>query len=83
MSAPKRFPILHDHTERGGPESIPWAVAEIVRAEAQAEHGQSLETLASRGGLAWYELGHCFARHFAIEQGEPVRSAYKDFRVRA
>jgi hypothetical protein len=77
----KRFPILRGNG-RGQSESIPWSVVVIVEADAEKEHGQSLDKLASRGGLSWSELGHLFARHFAIEQGMPVRTAYADFENR-
>ena len=49
MNTPeRRFPIMHD-TEI---KSVPWAVMAPHEAQAQANHHQSLEQLASRGGLS-------------------------------
>jgi hypothetical protein len=45
----RRFPIL------GVGESIPWSILAPHEAQAQRNHQQSLERLASRGGLAWAE----------------------------
>ena len=50
----KEFPII-----RGGSlKSIPWSVAEMVYAGYARAYpgGQSLETLARRGGFGLYEL---------------------------
>jgi len=44
----RRFPIVD------GP-SLPWAMLLPHERQAKANHDQSLETLASRGGLACYE----------------------------
>lgn len=53
----KRFPIMRGETfQRQGPKSIPWEMIEPYRANAQKFHQQSLEKLASRGGLSWSEL---------------------------
>lgn len=42
----RRFPIM-----QGAPKSIPWAMIEPFEHYAQANHYQSLEKLARRGGL--------------------------------
>jgi hypothetical protein len=59
----KRFPILrrtNGQAERqameGCPESVPWEAIEPHRASARENHFQSLETLASRGGLSPVEM---------------------------
>ena len=47
--------MLHTYRRRkksGTLMSIPWALLEPFEAQAKANHGQSLETLASRGGLS-------------------------------
>ena len=40
----------------GLPDSIPWEVIAPHERQANVNHGQSLETLARRGGLSPYEL---------------------------
>lgn len=47
----RTFPIL----ERGM-HSVPWEVIEPHREQAQRNHGQSLERLADRGGLGFFEF---------------------------
>ena len=73
MSA-QAFPILKgtDYYAKG--EAIPWAVAEVIREDALKHHDQTLEELASRGGLTWAELGRCFARHHAMLTDETIPS---------
>ena len=51
----RRFPILSDET-RPGPRSIPWDYVEPHYQRAIANHDQTLERLAERGGLAYCEL---------------------------
>jgi hypothetical protein len=46
-----RFPIL----EEGRP-SIPWEAIEPHRAQAYRNHYQTLERLAKRGGLSYFEV---------------------------
>lgn len=46
----KKFPIL-----KSKGETIPWDSITIHEAQALKNHGQSLEKLASRGGLSWCE----------------------------
>lgn len=46
---PKMFPIL------GTRETVPWAVFEPHRTQAEINHHQTLERLAERGGLCWVE----------------------------
>lgn len=45
----KRFPILNEI------ENIPWKAIEPHREQAMANHNQTLERLAERGGLSWLE----------------------------
>lgn len=52
----KQFPILHSSHREGEPEYIPWEILEPHEAQAYSNHGQSLEKLASRGGLSWREI---------------------------
>ncbi len=57
---PETFPILLSARDRrehpDWPASVPWRLAEAVRAQAEANHGQSLERLAERGGLCPVEF---------------------------
>lgn len=46
----RRFPILKTK------ESIPWEVVEKHRLQALVNHQQTIERLAERGGLSWYEM---------------------------
>lgn len=46
----KEFPIL-----KSNGETIPWESIASHKAQALINHGQSLEKLASRGGLSWCE----------------------------
>ena len=49
------FPVLE--SDRKAQRSyVPWAWAETWRAQASLNHGQTLERLAERGGLDWYEM---------------------------
>lgn len=52
----KRFPVLHNLGHRGEKEYIPWEVIAPHEAQAYENHGQSLERLASRGGLSYREM---------------------------
>ncbi len=47
----RQFPIM-DGKHRAG---IPWRVIAPHAAQAERNHGQSLERLAERGGLCWAE----------------------------
>lgn len=47
----KRFPILG-----GGGIGVDWQLVEDHGKQAQANHYQSVERLAQRGGLSWCEL---------------------------
>lgn len=55
--AGREFPILLHWRIRAkaGKRSIPWAVIERHKRQAQRNHYQSLERLAERGGLSWCE----------------------------
>jgi len=55
----KRFPVLLGEQRwiwSGMPDSIPWEAISTHESQARANHGQSLEVLAQRGGLSPYEL---------------------------
>ena len=54
----KTFPILIDYKIRNydGIRTVPWDFIEPARKQIEANHGQTLERLAERGGLCWYEI---------------------------
>lgn len=58
----RRFRVLRDQSrlsqaERDRwPESLPWSLVEPWRAQAERNHGQTLERLNERGGLSPLEL---------------------------
>ena len=55
----RRFPVLLGDQRsiwRGVPDSIPWEAISAHEQQARANHGQSLDVLARRGGLSPYEL---------------------------
>ena len=56
------FPILNDQVIK----AIPWAAIAPHEAQAQRNHSESLNRLASRGGLSVCEA-------LAVMQGEPWR----------
>lgn len=73
MSEERRFPLLlgilreRDELERlGCPRSAPWSFVAPHEAQAQANHEQTLERLAQRGGLGPSEL-------VAVVRGEKIR----------
>lgn len=56
-----RFPVLNQQNCRLRdrkimPRSVPWAFVEAFRRQAEENHGQTLERLAERGGLAPEEM---------------------------
>lgn len=52
MENKKQFPIINSNPK----EYIPWEIIQKHEKQAKKNHGgQSLETLAKRGGLSWYE----------------------------
>lgn len=51
MSDEKMFPVLGS-----GGESIPFWVVKEHEAQAKRNHDQTVDRLAERGGLSWYEL---------------------------
>lgn len=61
MTEERRFPVLNQQNCRPQerktmPRSVPWQFAETFREQAMINHDQTLETLASRGGLAPEEM---------------------------
>ena len=70
----RRFPLLFGHGREGRdelerlgcPRSVPWAFVAPHEAQARANHDQTLERLAERGGLSPSEL-------VAVVRGEGLR----------
>lgn len=62
MFAEKRFPIITGQSNLKReirdrwPRSVPWSFVERFRARIESNHSQTLEVLASRGGLGPDEL---------------------------
>jgi len=59
--APDRFPVLGDGTTRRGYSdapslTVPFDVVKSHEAQALKNHGQTVERLRDRGGLAWTQL---------------------------
>lgn len=57
----KQFPVLNQQNCRPRerkqmPRDVPWEFAEQFRAQAERNHGQTLERLAERGGLSPEEM---------------------------
>lgn len=52
----RQFPVLHSSHREGEPECVPWEILEPHEAQAHAKNMQSIEQLASRGGLSWREI---------------------------
>lgn len=65
MSAEPMFPILNDPVIK----AIPWAAIAPHEAQAQRNHSQSLNRLASRGGLSVCEA-------LAVMLGEPWKQRH-------
>lgn len=62
VDAPRRFPIMMTGKDgKNVKAAISWEVAELFRAQALRNHGQTLERLAERGGLAWEEAAWALA----------------------
>lgn len=56
-----RFPVLnqqscHPSERKTMPRSVPWTFVETFRVQAEHNHDQTLEMLASRGGLCPQEM---------------------------
>ena len=60
MNELRRFPILTTYDERrrhpDWPQSVPWSLVAPHEAQAKANHYQTLERLAERGGLSPLEM---------------------------
>lgn len=59
--AERQFPVIVPRDRKGReievcPTSVPWSLLESHRARASRNHGQTLEELAARGGLAPNEI---------------------------
>lgn len=52
----RQFPVLHSSHREGEPKYIPWEILAPHEAQVYANHMQSLEQLARRGGLSWREI---------------------------
>ncbi|WP_454018462.1 hypothetical protein [Azospirillum sp. Marseille-Q6669] len=74
--ADRAFPILYPNRRPAdAPRSIPWSLVAPHRAQAQINHGQTLERLAERGGLAPCEL-------LAVLENRPFRRMFPDDAIR-
>lgn len=51
----RKFPILKENKNEPK-EYIAWDIVEPHEHQAYINHGQTLEQLAERGGLSWYEM---------------------------
>ena len=67
MSEERQFPVLLNYQERKMhpecPRSVPWQFVETFREQARANHGQTLERLAERGGLDPCEMWNAAHGH--------------------
>jgi hypothetical protein len=52
----RMFPVLYSHGEERGLKEVPWDFLKPHESQAFKNHDQSLETLASRGGLGLDEM---------------------------
>lgn len=53
----RQFPVLNSEYRPGAPKSVPWSILAPHEPQALKNHcGQSLETLARRGGLSPVEI---------------------------
>lgn len=67
----KRFPILMSDWRDNGKFSIPWSLLEPHERQANISHGQTLQRLAERGGLAPSEA-------LAIIQDRPFKLPFDE-----
>lgn len=76
MSDERQFPILRSGNNWKEfphcPKSIPWSLVEAHKEQAVANHYQSLERLAARGGLSPKELWFIL-RDSAWRNDEPTQ----------
>ena len=63
--------LVEPATRATWPREIPWAMVEQWRAQVEANHGQTLERLNQRGGLAPCEL-------WAAAHGKSLREMLRD-----
>ena len=63
----RAFPVLKWSTRAEMPRMVSWEFAERFRAQAESNHGQTLERLAERGGLCPREM-------WLATHGETLRS---------
>ena len=78
----KLFPVLHEPNYKGEKEFIPWEVIAPHETQAYENHGQSLERLASRGGLSYREmLAVLRDRVFDYENGNRFADIQYEFAV--
>lgn len=74
MTVERRFPVLWQGSralfanlaQLGCPRSVPWSFLAPHEQQARYNHGQTLERLASRGGLSPAEM-------VAVLKGKPLR----------
>jgi hypothetical protein len=68
----RQFPIIHSRVIKvNQPRSVPWSLIKGHEAQAWTNHGQSLETLAGRGGLDIVELW-CVVHNKSWRERAPI-----------
>lgn len=72
-----RFPILGSEKRMRGAKrlTVPWSTVEPHAGQAYRNHGQTLERLATRGGLGWSELLAVLKDREWARMGENVAEA--------
>lgn len=73
MTTQRRFPVIHDNRfdpkSLKVPRSVPWEFVEAFRSYAESNHAQTLEVLASRGGMTPVEIfaaAHCMSVRYIL-----------------
>ena len=81
--ASRPFPIMHrDDKGNRVQASVPWELLAPFGAQAQANHSQSLERLAERGGLCWTETAQVLlGKPWATFKDETLARAFVLCRV--
>jgi hypothetical protein len=76
----RQFPILQPC--KGGLRSIPWALLEPHEPQAKANHGQTLQRLAERGGLGAVEAVAVLRDvHYRVVRGMTEETGDAELRV--
>lgn len=67
----KLYPVLSkDRRSSPPPHTVPWEWIAQFERQAVANHGQTLQRMAERGGMGWCEI-------LAIATGQNLRGAFK------